>query len=94
MTATTTIKNLTNLETIFSEIDLTSRQQEYLTDFIIGYNQKTKKSKDIAQANRLFLADNKSFVEFQLPLKELYYPLVTQQSLGSKIRDIAGNFTN
>ncbi len=30
-------------------------------------------------------------VEFQLPFKELYYPIVTQQSSGSKIQDIDGN---
>ncbi|BAU65719.1 aminotransferase class-III [Stanieria sp. NIES-3757] len=83
--------NLENLTTIFSQLDLTRRQQKYLTDFITRYNQKTKKSKEIAQANRSILADNKSFVDFQLPLKELYYPLVTQQSYGSKIQDIDGN---
>ncbi|GAB4243275.1 MAG: aspartate aminotransferase family protein [Stanieria sp.] len=91
MITTTPLTNLENLATIFSQIDLTRRQQEYLTDFITRYNQKTKKSKKISQLNRAILADNKSFVDFQLPLKELYYPLVTQQSYGSKIQDIDGN---
>ena len=91
MTATTTRTNLANLKTIFSEINLTSRQKKYLTEFIIGYNQKTKKSKKLAQLNRPSLADNKSMVGFQLPFKELYYSIVTQQSSGSKIQDIDGN---
>jgi glutamate-1-semialdehyde-2,1-aminomutase len=91
MITTTPLNNLENLATIFSQIDLTRRQQEYLTDFITRYNQKTKKSKKISQSNRAILADNKSFVDFQLPLKELYYPLVTQQSYGSKIQDVDGN---
>ncbi|MGL5795314.1 MAG: aminotransferase class III-fold pyridoxal phosphate-dependent enzyme [Waterburya sp.] len=91
MTTTTRLINLENLATIFSQINLTSHQQKYLTDFIVRYNKKTKKSKEIAQANRLVLADNKTFVDFELPLKELYYPLVTQQSFGSKIQDIDDN---
>ncbi|AFZ36191.1 Glutamate-1-semialdehyde 2,1-aminomutase [Stanieria cyanosphaera PCC 7437] len=91
MITITPLTNLENLATIFSQINLNNRQQEYLTDFITRYNQKTKKSKKIAQANRSILADNKSFVDFQLPLKELYYPLVTQQSYGSKIHDVDGN---
>ena len=91
MITTQTPTKLENLKTIFSEINLTPNQQEYLTDFIIRYNQKTQKSQEIAQADRSVLADNKSFIDFQLPLKELYYPLVTQKSYGSKIQDIDGN---
>lgn len=91
MTATTIPANLANLSTIFSGINLTSCQQEYLTEFITKYTQKTKKSKKFAIINRPSLADNKSFVDFQLPLKELNYPLVTQKSYGSKIQDIDGN---
>lgn len=91
MTITTTKAKFTNLNTIFSETDLTLSQQEYLIDFIIRYNQKTQKSKNHARYNRQVLADNKSMIGFQLPFKELYYPIVTQQSSGSKIQDIDGN---
>ncbi|MBE9167112.1 aminotransferase class III-fold pyridoxal phosphate-dependent enzyme [Pleurocapsales cyanobacterium LEGE 06147] len=91
MMAITPLTNLENLTTIFSQINLTRRQQKYLTDFIIRYNKKNQKSKELAQANRSVLADNKTFIDFHLPLKELFYPLVTQQSFGSKIRDIDGN---
>ncbi|MGL5833101.1 MAG: aminotransferase class III-fold pyridoxal phosphate-dependent enzyme, partial [Waterburya sp.] len=91
MSATKTSTNLANLNIILSEVNLTSCQQKYLTDFTICYNQKTQKSKSYAQSNRCVLADNKSMVEFQLPFKELYYPIVTQQSYGSKIKDVDGN---
>ncbi|MEM1173031.1 MAG: aspartate aminotransferase family protein [Cyanobacteria bacterium P01_H01_bin.35] len=91
MTTTAKPGNLEHLKTIFSNINLTSHQEKYLTNFIHNYIQKTKKSQEIAQANRLILADNKSLVQFKLPLKELYYPLVTKQSYGSKIQDINNN---
>ena len=91
MTTTAKLGNLEHLKTIFSNINLTSHQKKYLTNFIHNYIQKTKKSQEIAQANRLILADNKSLVKFKLPLKELYYPLVTKQSYGSKIQDINNN---
>jgi glutamate-1-semialdehyde 2,1-aminomutase len=91
MTTTTTSTKFTNLDAFFSEINLTPCQQEYLIEFTIRYNQKTQKSKNYAQSNRKILADNKSMVEFQLPFKELYYPIVTQQSYGSKIQDVDGN---
>jgi glutamate-1-semialdehyde 2,1-aminomutase len=76
---------------ILSTINLTTRQQEYLENFIIRYNQKTKTSKHLAQTNRSFLADNKTFIDFQLPLKEIYYPIVTEHSSGCKIWDVDGN---
>jgi glutamate-1-semialdehyde 2,1-aminomutase len=79
------------LSKILSEAGLNSHQQKYLENFIAQYNQKTKTSKKLTQANRSFLADNKTFVDFQLPLKELFYTLVTQESFGSKIRDIDSN---
>ena len=91
VTATTQINNETSLAAFFSEIGLTSRQQKYLLDFTNRYNKKTQNSKNQAQLNRQYIADNKKMVEFQLPLKELYYPLVTQQSSGAKIQDIDGN---
>lgn len=76
---------------ILSTINLTTSQREYLENFIIRYNHKTKTSKQLAHTNRPFLADNKTFVDFQLPLKEIYYPIVTKHSSGCKIWDVDGN---
>jgi glutamate-1-semialdehyde 2,1-aminomutase len=91
MTTTTASTKFANLDAVFSEINLTPCQQEYLIEFTIRHNQKTQHSKNYARSNRQILADNKSMVEFQLPFKELYYPIVTQQSYGSKIQDVDGN---
>lgn len=76
---------------ILSTINLTKPQRDYLENFIIRYNWKTKTSKQLAQVNRTYLADNKSFVDFQFPLKEIFYPIVTKYSAGSKIWDVDGN---
>ncbi len=76
---------------ILSTINLTTRQRDYLEKFIIRYNCKTKTSKQLAQVNCPFLADNKTFVDFHLPLKEIFYPIVTKHSSGSKISDVDGN---
>ena len=91
MTTTISSKNFAYLDTIFTELKFSPRQQEYLKDFIYRYNQKTQKSKQQALDNRPIIADNKSMVGLELPLKELYYPLVTQSSSGVKIQDIDGN---
>ncbi|MFN6571972.1 aspartate aminotransferase family protein [Dendronalium sp. ChiSLP03b] len=71
--------------------NLILRQKQYLETLIERYNQRTKTSKQIAQTYRQFLADNKSFVNFNLTLKEVFYPIVAKSSLGSKIWDVDGN---
>lgn len=76
--------------TVLPEITL-SLQQEYLEKLIKRHNQRTKTSKQIAQTYRPFLADNKSLVDFNFLLKEMFYPIVAQRSLGSKIWDVDGN---
>jgi len=91
MLTNSTLTDVKKISEILSTINLTSRQRDYLENFIIRYNSKTKTSKQLAQTNRQFLADNKSFVNFQLPLKEIFYPIVTKHSSGSKIWDIDGN---
>ncbi|MBW4636653.1 MAG: aminotransferase class III-fold pyridoxal phosphate-dependent enzyme [Gloeocapsa sp. UFS-A4-WI-NPMV-4B04] len=71
--------------------DTQSLQQQYLEKLITRHNQRTKTSKQIAQTYRPFLADNKSLVDFNFLLKEMFYPIVAQRSLGSKIWDVDGN---
>jgi glutamate-1-semialdehyde 2,1-aminomutase len=79
------------MQTIPSTKHLTLHQQQHLQSFIQRYNQRTKTSKKLAQSNRPFLADNKSFVDFNITLKEMFYPIVAKSSLGSKIWDVDGN---
>lgn len=66
-------------------------QQKYLSSFIEHFNQRTQTSKKLAQDYRLFLADNKTFVDFHPSLKEIFYPIVAKSSSGAKIWDVDGN---
>ena len=68
-----------------------SRQQKYLHELIERYTKRTKKSKKLTQNYRPVLADNRASDGFSLPFKELFYPIVAQRSLGSRIWDVDGN---
>lgn len=72
-------------------LQLQTQKGQYLQEFIQHYNQRTKKSKQISQKVRPFLADNKASSLFSLPLKEIAYPIVGKRSFGSRIWDVDGN---
>lgn len=69
----------------------TKQQQQYLQKFIHNYNQRTQKSKQIAQQNRSFFADHKASIIFTTFFKEICYPITGDRSSGSKIWDVDGN---
>lgn len=73
------------------KIDIGSRQQQHLRTLIKRHTERTKTSKQLAQTYRPVLADNKTLVEFSLPLKEMFYPITAKRSLGAKIWDVDGN---
>lgn len=66
-------------------------QHQYLQKFIHNYNERTKKSKQISQKNRLFFADHKASIIFTIPFKKLCYTIASDRSFGSKIWDVDGN---
>jgi glutamate-1-semialdehyde 2,1-aminomutase len=68
-----------------------SKEEIYLAKFITEYCDRTKTSKQLAQAFRPTLADPRVVAGFSLPLKEMCYPIVAKKSLGSKIWDVDGN---
>ena len=70
---------------------LTDRQQAFLRDLTIRYNQKTKASKAYTQEHRAHMADPRAVSGFRPLTKELVYPLVVDRSKGSKLWDIDGN---
>lgn len=74
-----------------STIPTRSPEEIYLEKFIVEYCDRTKTSKQLAQAFRSTLADPRVAAGFSLPLKEMCYPIVAQKSLGSKIWDVDGN---
>jgi glutamate-1-semialdehyde 2,1-aminomutase len=67
------------------------RQSRYLKNLIARHTEKTKTSKQIASKYRPVFADKRTLVDFLLPFKEMYYPIVAKRALGSKIWDIDGN---
>ncbi len=71
--------------------ELNSRQQQHLETLIARYTQRTKTSKQLAQKYRPVFANNRGSVGFNFLLKELFYPILTERSLGSKMWDVDGN---
>lgn len=65
--------------------------QQYLSDFIQRYNQKTAKSKQQAQTYRHVLADVRGSAGFQAAIKEIVYPIVGKYASGARMWDIDGN---
>ena len=76
---------------VFDKDSLTTEQQGFLERFIQRYNAKTAKSKTYTQQNRRVFVDWINSLGFRRTLKELIYPIVSDGSKGSKIRDIDGN---
>jgi glutamate-1-semialdehyde aminotransferase len=70
----------------------TRSQTDYLDTFIQRYTQRTAASKQLAQRNRLVLADKTSLgFNFSLETKELCYPIGVERATGSALWDIDGN---
>jgi amino acid adenylation domain-containing protein len=70
---------------------LTSRQRQWLDDFIGRYTGRTAASKRFAQAHRRDLADPRSVAGFRSLWKELTYQIVVDRARGSRLWDIDGN---
>jgi len=68
-----------------------SNEEIYLEKFITEYCDRTKTSKQLTQAFRPILADPRVAAGFNLPLKEICYPIVAKKSFGSKIWDVDGH---
>lgn len=71
--------------------ELNPRQQKHLESFITRYTERTKTSKQLAQKYRPVFANNRASVGFIFLLKELFYPILTERSLGSRMWDVDGN---
>jgi len=66
-------------------------QKRYLESLIERYIKRTKTSKQMAQIHRLFLADPRVPEGFNIPLKEMCYPIVGKRSFGTRIWDVDDN---
>lgn len=70
---------------------LTARQQGALEELIARYTQRTRASKDYTARHRPHYADPRAVSGFQALWKEMIYPIVSESSAGSRIRDLDGN---
>jgi microcystin synthetase protein McyE len=70
---------------------LTEKQQAFLNNLEIIYNQRTAKSKAYSQNSRKTMVDVKPTIDFRMALKEFQYPIVSESAQGAYFRDIDGN---
>jgi amino acid adenylation domain-containing protein len=70
---------------------LSATSLRFLKQFEKEYTTKTIKSKSYAQEHRKMMADPRVVTGFKPVTKELVYPIVTEFSKGSRLRDIDGN---
>ncbi len=70
---------------------LPKHQEEQLPELIANYTQRTQKSKAFAEKNKAVLADYRSAFKFNIATKEMVYPIVSDNALGSRFTDIDGN---
>lgn len=70
---------------------LTAKQQTFLDELTIRYNNKTAASKTYTQNNRSYMADPRVVSGFRPLTKEIVYPIVVNRSKGSRVWDIDGN---
>ena len=70
---------------------LSDLQREGIASLVARYCERTRKSKEFAEAARTHLADNRAIVGFRTAWKDLAYQVVTAESKGSRLWDIDGN---
>ena len=71
--------------------ELTSRQQQYIAEFVARYTTRTAGSKEKTQEFRQVLADPRVVAGFRPEWKEMVYPIITVRSKGSLLWDVDGN---
>ncbi|MEH2320284.1 aspartate aminotransferase family protein [Nostoc sp.] len=86
---TNTISEKTHDDVV--QIQFSPRQQKHLETLIARYTERTKTSKQLAQKYRPVFANNRGSVGFNLLFKEMFYPILTERSLGSRMWDVDGN---
>ncbi|MEO1373245.1 MAG: amino acid adenylation domain-containing protein [Cyanobacteria bacterium J06635_10] len=74
-----------------SIVGLNEQQQQHLQALIARYNQRTQKSKQVAQTYRPILADSRASAGFRPSIKEMLYPIIGKKAQGSRFWDLDGN---
>ncbi len=71
--------------------NLSQQQKQHLENLIQQFTEKTKRSKEMTQAYRAYLADSKVTVGFRLSTKEMLYPIIGKRTAGARLWDIDDN---
>lgn len=75
----------------FTDDELSTQQQKFVTQLIKRHNFKTAGSKTFSQSNKDDFAHYLTTINFRKTLKELLYPLVAEYAKGSHFWDIDNN---
>ena len=70
---------------------LSDRQWQHITGLIQRIEQRTRRSKELAQQYRPFLADNRGTAGFNFTFKEIVYPLAIEHAKETRVWDVDGN---
>src|SRR5579871_6805934 len=70
---------------------LTPQQEQGLRRLIELYTSRTKRSKQMTEKSRQWLADPRVVSGFRREWKEMIYPIITTRSKGSRLWDVDGN---
>ena len=70
---------------------LTPQQEQGLRRLIELYTSRTKRSKEMTEKSRQWLADPRVVSGFRREWKEMIYPIITTRSKGSRLWDVDGN---
>jgi acyl transferase domain-containing protein/acyl-CoA synthetase (AMP-forming)/AMP-acid ligase II/alpha-ketoglutarate-dependent taurine dioxygenase len=68
-----------------------SQKQHHLEALVERYTRRTARSKQLTQAYRSCLADNRASAGFRLSVKEMLYPIIAKCSQGSRVWDVDDN---
>ncbi len=71
--------------------DITSRQAAKIDNIVRAYNAHAPESKRRTEAHRARLADPRVVSGFRAEWKDAIYPIITQSSKGSRLKDVDGN---
>ncbi|MEZ4887302.1 MAG: amino acid adenylation domain-containing protein [Chitinophagales bacterium] len=71
--------------------EITPFQERMLKEFLANYNERTKSSKALSQAQRKRLSDPRSIQAFNKLWKDGIYQIASSHSKGAKIYDLDGN---
>ncbi|RMF21214.1 MAG: aminotransferase class III-fold pyridoxal phosphate-dependent enzyme, partial [Bacteroidetes bacterium] len=84
-------QKLSNYSQIKALDDLPPAQREALEAFMRRYEEKTRRSKELAQRHKRYYADPRSVTGFSALWKEICYQLASERSKGARIWDVDGN---